>query len=156
MKCAGGGGPGAGGGPAASKVPVCCGSFYWESFFGTARGPISLGGSGALCYCDAGEDLHAVRQNKRVELIKIRLSRFYCERGATLKNKKQKTISIRSHHGIADTVVPVCIAISRSSYVTIVGTNPIVEGVRGVMMPTLGFKRSLFTIPRAQRVSLAL
>lgn len=61
-----------------------------------------------------------------------------------------------SMHRIAKIVVPGCIATSRCSNVTIVGASPIVEGVRGVMMPTLGLKWSLFTIPRTQRMSLAL
>lgn len=148
MKCAGGGGPGVGKRLAASRGLVCGWSFCWERFFGTARGPISLGGSGALCYCDADEDLHAVRQNKWVSANQnIIIMLLLWTQGAL------KTM-FRSHHRIAKTVVPVCIAISRCSYVTVVGANPIVEGVRGVVMPTLGLKWSLFTIPRMQRMTL--
>lgn len=115
------------------------------------RGPISPGGSGALCYCDADEDLHAVRQNKYVSANEnIIVMLLLWTQGAL------KTI-FRSHHRIAKTVVPVCIAICRCRlYVTVVGASPIVEGVRGVVMPTLGLKWSLFTIPRMQRMSLAL
>lgn len=143
MKCAGAGGPGAGKRLDASRRLVYGWSFCWERFFGTARGPIFLRGSGAPCYCDAGEDLHAVRQNKWVS----------DHQNVTVMLLLRSIFS--SHHRIAKTVVPVCIAIPRCCYVTVVGASPIGKGVRGVVMPTLGLKGSFFTIPRTQRMSLA-
>lgn len=36
-------------------------------------------------------------------------------------------LDCRSHHRVADTVVPVCIAISWSCYITVMGASPVVE-----------------------------
>lgn len=53
-------------------------------------------------------------------------------------------------------MVPVCIAISWSCYVIVVGAWPVMERARRVVVPVLGFEGSSFVLPRTWRMSVPL
>lgn len=53
-------------------------------------------------------------------------------------------------------MVPVCIAISWSCYVIVVGAGPVMKRACGVVVPVLGFERSWFVLPRTRRMPVAL
>lgn len=150
VDCAGAVGLAAGGGPAFSRVLPCCSSFCLESSYGILRGPIGPLGTGAPCCCDAGEDPRAVSQEKRFAHNQKKKD------GTLWKYWYCLQIGRGSHHRVANTVVPVCIAISWSCYITVVGASPVMEWACGVVMPVLGLKRSRFDIPETWRMSVPL
>lgn len=74
-----------------------------------------------------------------------------------LLGKEKKTIKIHvkfipndvTSPRAADIVLPVCVAFLWSRQITVVGAVSVVEWTHGVMMPILGFKLQLFTIPNS-------
>lgn len=53
-----------------------------------------------------------------------------------------------AHHRVADVIVPGRVAVSRSRQITVVGGGSVVKRAWGVVVPVLGLKQLLFSIPK--------
>lgn len=116
VDCGDGLDPDAGGWPAFSMVPVCCCSFCPEISGSPRRGPISPLGPGGPCWCDVGEEPRAVSGGWRGLLV-IR----------KIMSCSDRIVGTIPHQRAADTLVPVCIAISWSCYMVVVGASSMME-----------------------------